>query len=80
MISLNQKNFTEDDLLALAKTVHLADTDWPYDEQEQADEGADDTKGVVSATIAVRSVSRSLPGIDRYVAPDETWRTPTAMR
>lgn len=73
MISLNQKNFTEDDILALAKTVHLADTDWPYDEQEQADEGADDTKGVVSATIPVRSVSRSLPGIDRYVAPDETW-------
>ncbi len=33
----------------------------------------DDAKGVISETVSVRSVSRSLPGIDRYVAPDGEW-------
>lgn len=75
MISLNQKNFTEDDMLALAKTIRLADNaSVPKRESSsQQEPAADDTGGAISATISVRSVSRSLPGIDRYVAPDETW-------
>ena len=75
IVSLNAKNFTEEDMLSLAKTIRLADI---ADESvngmmQEPEDVEDDAKGVISETVSVRSVSRSLPGIDRYVAPDGEW-------
>lgn len=76
IVTLNQKNFTEDDMLSLAKTIRLADnvSAPPYNSSvDVADQSkaADDLSFL--ATISVRTLSRSLPGIDRYVGPDEEW-------
>ena len=78
MLSLNQKNFTEEDMLSLAKTVRFTDgaavpkPALPADDTDQAD-GPDELS--FEAKISIRSISRSLPGIDRYVAPDEEWES-----
>lgn len=75
IISLNQKNFTEDEMFSLAKTVRLTDSGTTAPraaDGEASEEAASDDHSPV-ATISVRSISRSLPGIDRYVAPGEEW-------
>lgn len=76
VVSLNEKNFTEDDMLSLAKTIRLTDEESaPPREADAAETDGTDAPDKQSfvAQLSVRSISRSLPGIDRYVAPDEAW-------
>lgn len=74
VISLNGKNYTADDLKALAKTIRLLGTVPGVQENQNGETGSEAVAdSAVIATVPIRTVSRSARCIDNYIAPYEEW-------